>query len=256
MRHLDECGVRRHAAKPADELACARGQIESDLHDGYDLPVIRKRGVERTQGVRDPAPLLDRYLSRIAAVDRVPDEGTDDTETLTRNKERGARKAFLGTTTPAMCFLTPHASFGHTSPSFCDLNVAIAPTTPAVPGRIPGTMRQASTAGRNARRFTSARSGSNSLSPALVTPPAMTTTSGLKTLSRFATPVPRNFAVSRTTSRASPSPRFAASYTVAAVIASTSSWTILRSMDTSSRSSASRARSAIAGPDAYASRQP
>src|SRR5439155_670640 len=75
-----------------------------------------------------------------------------------------------------------------------------------------------STAGLKARRFTSLRSGRNSLSPASVTPPQMTTTSGLKMLTTFATPAPRNFAVSCTTSSAYPSPSCAASYTICAVI--------------------------------------
>jgi len=39
-------------------------------------------------------------------------------------------------------------------------------------------MRHASTAGLKARRFTSPRSGANSFSPASVTPPQITTTSG------------------------------------------------------------------------------
>src|SRR5438034_7407006 len=41
-------------------------------------------------------------------------------------------------------------------------------------------MRHASTAGLKARRFTSLRSGANSFSPASVTPPQITTTSGLR----------------------------------------------------------------------------
>src|SRR5439155_1540630 len=102
----------------------------------------------------------------------------------------------------------------HAAPQVRCMKTAAAPYTPAVPVSSPGTMRQASTAGLKARRFTSLRSGRNSLSPASVTPPQMTTTSGLKMLTTFATPAPRNFAVSCTTSSAYSSPSCAASYTI------------------------------------------
>src|SRR2546422_995821 len=105
----------------------------------------------------------------------------------------------------------------HTAPQVRWTNTAAAPYTPAVPVSSPGTMRQASTAGLKARRFTSPRSGANSFSPASVTPPQITTTSGLKMLTILATPVPRNFAVSCTTSSAYSSPSCAASYTIWAV---------------------------------------
>ena len=82
------------------------------------------------------------------------------------------------------------------------MNTAAAPYTPAVPVKAPGTMRHASHAGLNARRFTSFRSGANSLSPASVTPPQITTTWGLKMLTMLATPAPRRVAVSCTMSRA------------------------------------------------------
>src|SRR5207244_5934156 len=79
----------------------------------------------------------------------------------------------------------------YSRPNSCILNVATAPTTPAVPGSSAGTIRAASTAGLKARRRTSVRSGPNSASPAAVTPPAMTTTSGLMKLRSVATPAPR-----------------------------------------------------------------
>ena len=41
------------------------------------------------------------------------------------------------------------------------MNTFAAPYTPAVPASSPGTMRQAATAGLNARRATSRRSGTN-----------------------------------------------------------------------------------------------
>src|SRR5687768_14489005 len=182
VRHLDQGRVRRQAAQRAQELAAAYRHVGPDLHQRHDLPVLGERRVERAQRVGDASPLLDWRVSRVAAMDDVPDERADDAEP------------------PAL----------HTPPSCCCLKVATAPTTPAVPGSVAATMRQASTAGLKARRRTSARIGSKSASPACVTPPAMTTTSGLKMLSRLATPMPRNFAVSRTTSRAISSPRFAA----------------------------------------------
>src|SRR6266498_2649517 len=76
------------------------------------------------------------------------------------------------------------------------MNTAAAPNTPAVPGSVPGTMRHASHAGLKARRLTSLRNGWNSLSPAWVTPPQITTTSGLKILRKLATAAPSSEAVS------------------------------------------------------------
>src|SRR5881396_8951 len=102
------------------------------------------------------------------------------------------------------------------------MNTAAAPNAPAVPVSAPGTMRHASHAGLNARRLTSLRSGWNSLSPACVTPPQITTTSGLKILMKLATAAPSREAVSCTTSSAHSSPSFAASYTIWAVSFETS----------------------------------
>src|SRR5207302_7906 len=111
-----------------------------------------------------------------------------------------------------------HAEPLHACPHVCLMNTAAAPYTPAVPVSSPGTIRHTSTAGLNARRRTSARSGSNKRSPARVTPPQTTTTWGLKMLMMLATPAPRNLAVSFTTSRAYSSPACADSYTTWAVI--------------------------------------
>src|SRR5690606_34414470 len=132
----------------------------------HELPLLGERRVARAERVGDATPLLDRPLARVAAMDDVPHHRADDAE-------------------PAL----------HARPCRC-AKVATAPTTPAVPWSSPGTMRQASTAGLNARRRTSARSGSNNPSPACTTPPASTTTSGLKMFSTFAMPAPRKRAVS------------------------------------------------------------
>ncbi len=111
-------------------------------------------------------------------------------------------------------------------------------------------------AGLNARRLTSLRSGWNSLSPAWVTPPQITTTSGLKMLMKLATAAPSSDAVSRTTSSAHASPSLAASYTICAVSFDRSPFTYCASDVSTLDSTPSIARSAIAGPDAYASMQP
>jgi len=64
----------------------------------------------------------------------------------------------------------------------------------------------------DARRLTSLRSGLNSLSPACVTPPQITTTSGLKILRKLATAAPSSEAVLVPRPRAPiRSPSFAAS---------------------------------------------
>src|SRR2546430_17635225 len=118
------------------------------------------------------SPLLRGRLGGVAAVDRVPHHRPHDAQPL-----HGRLHVRL-------------------------TNTAAAPYTPAVPVRAPGTMRHTSTAGLKARRFTSLRSGTNRRSPARVTPPQITTTSGLNTLTMFATPAPRTCAVSRTTSSA------------------------------------------------------
>src|SRR5207249_11407695 len=165
------------------------------VDEGTDMAGIAQVRGEGREGLPDAAPLHHRRLGGVAPVDRVPHHGPDDAKPL------------------------------HTSPHLCLMNAAAAPYTPAVPVSAPGTMRHASTAGLKARRFTSPRSGANSFSPASVTPPQITTTSGLQILTILATPVPRNFAVSCTTSRAYSSPSCAASYTICAVILDSSPFT-------------------------------
>src|SRR5690606_21931323 len=145
------------------EPARLRREVAPDLHQRHQLPVVRERGIAGAQGVGDAPPLLDRRVAHVAAVDDVPDERADHPEALpARARPGGVHRA-------------------HPCPCGC-ARVATAPTAAAVPRRAPGTIRHASTAGRNARRRTSARIGSNSASPACVTPPASTTTSGLKML--------------------------------------------------------------------------
>src|SRR5256885_5265469 len=112
-----------------------QGDWSSDVCSN-DLPVVAQRGIQRGQGVGDPAPFLDGGLRGVAAVDGVPHHGADDPESV------------------------------HAAPDLCWTNTAAAPYTPAVPVSSPGTMRHASTAGLKARRFTSPRSGANSFSPA------------------------------------------------------------------------------------------
>src|SRR5439155_22718753 len=148
--HLEKTCVVRRASECAEERVCLRREIPAYLDKRDDLPVIRQGRIERGQRIGDAAPLLDRRLRGIAAVNRVPHHGPDDAESLQRSPQ---------------CFW---------------MKTAAAPNTPAVPGSVPGTILQASHAGLNARRLTSLRSGLKSLSPACVTPPQMTTTSGLK----------------------------------------------------------------------------
>src|SRR5687767_6138923 len=229
MRNLDGRRIRRHLLELAHEVARAVGEIESHFDERNHLPVVGKRGVECPERVGDSSPFLYRRVVRVAAVDDVPDERADDANAL-------------------------HSRYR--SPSICALNVATAPTTPAESGREPGTILHASTADLNALLLTSARIGSNSWSPACVTPPAMTTVSGLNTFIRLEIPTPMKCAVSRTTSIATGSPRFDASNTVCAVIRLTSPLTISLRIESPSTFSSSVARWAMAGPEAYASRQP
>src|SRR5207302_7565154 len=192
----------------------------------HNLPVFRESRVERGKRVSDPAPFLHGGLCGIPSVDRVPDQRPNNAESLQRSPQ---------------CFW---------------MNTPAAPYTPAVPGSVPGTILQASHAGLNARRFTSLRKGLKSLSPACVTPPQITTTSGLKMFRKLATAAPSSDAVSRTTSSAHSSASLAASYTICAVILKRSSFTYCASDVSAPDWMPSIARSAIAGPDAYASMQP
>src|SRR5881394_2634270 len=219
-RHLQEARAGSHVVQGAEKLVRPGRQVAADLDEWYDLPVVAQRGAERRERVRDAPPLFDRRLRRVATVNRVPHHRAD------------------------------HAQPLHTFPRVCLTNTAAAPYTPAVPVSSPGTIRHTSTAGLNARRCTSARSGMNRRSPARVTPPQMTTTSGLKMLMMLATPAPRNLAVSFTTSRAYSSPSCAASYTSWAVIFERSPFTYLGRDVSASGLIPSTARAAIAGPEA------
>src|SRR5207342_2132968 len=109
-------------------------------------------------------------------VDDVPDECADYAESLPSagNRELGTGNrdsvfvrvllARLRATVPRSRLPVP-ALRHHIPSNTCCLNVATAPTTPADPS-VPGRILHASTAGRNARRRTSARSGSKSGAPA------------------------------------------------------------------------------------------
>src|SRR5690242_1924022 len=219
-RDLEEPRPGSHVVQGGEEVVRARREVAADLHEWDDLPVVAQRGVERGERVRDAAPLLDGGLGGIPAVDGVPHHRADDAQAL------------------------------QIRPQVCLMNTAAAPYTPAVPVSSPGTMRHTSTAALNARRSTSARNGSNRRSPARVTPPQITTTSGLKMLMMLATPAPRNLAVSLTTSRAYSSPSCAASYTTWAVIFERSPRTYSgRDVWVPGRIP-SIARAAMAGPDA------
>src|SRR6185437_3348292 len=230
IRHFDHRGVGRQMPQCREIVARALGQVASDLDERYDFPAFGERRIESGERVRDTTPLLHWRLRRISAVYLVPDERADDAKPAPR----------------------AHQS----EPSTRSLNVATAPTTPADIGSEPSTILHASTAVLNARRFTSACNGSINASPACVTPPASTTVSGLKMLMRLDNPVHRKRAVSRTTSLATVSPRRAASYTMCAVSRDRSPSTSASMVGLGSLSSASRARSAMAGPEQYASRQP
>jgi hypothetical protein len=78
--HDDRAPVRRHPAEPAHELRRRRREILSDLDDRNDLPVLRQRGVHPAERVADPAPFLDRGRARVAAIDHVPNDRTDDAD--------------------------------------------------------------------------------------------------------------------------------------------------------------------------------
>src|SRR5688572_32607039 len=80
VRYLDRHRVRRDASQAADELSRVRPEIRADLGEWDDLPGLGQGGVERAEGIGDPAPFLDRLAPRVAAVDHVPDEGADDAD--------------------------------------------------------------------------------------------------------------------------------------------------------------------------------
>ena len=66
-------------------------------------------------------------------------------------------------------------------------------------------------AGDSARRISTSRAGPSSSSPVAITPPPMTTTSGLKMLTRFAIPTPSRSPTTRTAAAATGSPSKASS---------------------------------------------
>src|SRR2546423_4900841 len=137
MRHLDRCGIGSSAIQVRDEIARRIREVAADFEDRDEFPVRRERRVERTERVSNPTPFLDWRVSRIPPVNDVPHETAHD----------------------ANSFFSRHQISGYNPPSACCLKVAMAPTTPAESGSAPGTIRHACTAGLNARRLTSARSG-------------------------------------------------------------------------------------------------
>ena len=130
---------RRDAIQMRYEGARRVGEVAPNFEDGNEFPVGGERRVERTERVGDPAPLLHWRITWVATMNHVPDERPHHANTFFSRQS---------------------------SPRCCILNVAMAPTTPADSCNCPGTMRHACTAGLNARRLTSARSGWNNASPA------------------------------------------------------------------------------------------
>ena len=76
---LDRHRVRRDSPQSIDESSRVGPEVRTDLGEGHDLPVVRQRGVERTQRIRDAATLFDGVTPGVSSVDDVPDEGADDT---------------------------------------------------------------------------------------------------------------------------------------------------------------------------------
>ena len=72
-------------------------------------------------------------------------------------------------------------------------------------------------AGRSARRATTSRAGSSSISPAALTPPPITTTCGLKMFTMFATPTPSARPITLMASQATGSPSWASSVIIGPV---------------------------------------
>src|SRR5215210_789653 len=131
---------------------------------------------------------------------------------------------------------------------------AAAPRTPDLAPKVASCIWTRSREGERARRWTSLRAGSRMSSPALATPPPMAITSGLKTLTKPASPMPSHTPVSSRTEMAASSPSWASSVTSSP---STFRSTASRPRAESGCSFAtSRARRWIAVPDARASRQP
>src|SRR6266404_5256623 len=82
VRHLDRGGVGRSAVEPRHELARGLREVAAYLEDRDEFPFGRERGVERTQGISDPSPLLDGRIARVTPVNDVPDEAAYDSDAL------------------------------------------------------------------------------------------------------------------------------------------------------------------------------
>src|SRR5207245_11154748 len=110
VRDLDEPGARRYVMQRAEEDVRPLRDIATHFHERDDLPVVAEGGVQRGEGVGDPAPFLAGRLGGVAALDRVPHHRAQE---------------------PALLSSAHHARW---------TNTAAAPYTPAVPVRSPGTM--------------------------------------------------------------------------------------------------------------------
>src|SRR5258706_11672998 len=82
VRHLDRGCVGRSAIEPRHELAGGPREIATHLEDRNEFPFGRERGVQRTKGISDPSPLLDRRIARVTPVNDVPDEAAYDSDAL------------------------------------------------------------------------------------------------------------------------------------------------------------------------------
>src|SRR6266446_3566519 len=91
VRHLDRGGVGRSAIEPRHELAGGLREIAAHLEDGDEFPFGRERGIQRTQGISDPSPLLDRRIVRVTPVNDVPDEAAYDSDALLSRHRVSAR---------------------------------------------------------------------------------------------------------------------------------------------------------------------
>src|SRR5882672_11574663 len=78
VRDLDRGCVGRGAIEPRHELAGGLREIAAHLEDRDEFPFSWERGVQRTQGISDPSPLLDRRIARVTPVNDVPDEAAYD----------------------------------------------------------------------------------------------------------------------------------------------------------------------------------
>ena len=129
------------------------------------------------------------------------------------------------------------------------------PIIPAWSPNSAATTRTASRAGSSARARISARAGSSSISPAAITPPPITITSGLSTLTMFDSPTPSARPTVAIASRATGSPSCASSVTNGPVSSRPSS-SASPSAVSGRRATRSDASRTSAEPDAITSRQP